>query len=122
MVLILNLVVSAKLTGELKGRESSVDEGLLHLLKPSDDELSVDWSTLAEYWLDLIRPTWYDHLRHCRRTGPLRLKDIRQALIEKPLPTAQLQEILESQPLTRPLDERIVAAILGIPSTEAPVQ
>jgi len=46
---------------------------LLRLLEPDSKE-PVDPGSLAERWLDLIRPTWYDCLlQQRRRHGLLRL-------------------------------------------------
>lgn len=89
---------------------------LLRLLK-QDSKEPVDPSSLAERWLDLIRPTWYDCLlQQRRRHGPLRLKDIRQILIDQPFETQQLRIAFAGLDLgyLKPLDERIVAAIVGV--------
>ena len=89
---------------------------LLRLLEPDSKE-PVDLGSLAERWLDLIRPIWYDCLlQQRRRHGPLRLKDIRQVLINEPLETQPLREAFAGLNLKylKPLDERIVAAIVGV--------
>ncbi len=43
--------------------------------------LSVDWDGVAESWLELVRPVWYDGLRRRKRSRPLTLKDIRSELL-----------------------------------------
>ena len=92
---------------------------LLKLLDKQEEHVSVDLSTLAECWLDLIRPIWYDHLlRRNRKYRPLLLRDIRQELIQQPIETEKLREIFNADLLTRPLDTRIVATIIGVPSEE----
>lgn len=91
---------------------------LLKLLQPNSQE-PVDPGSLAERWLDLIRPIWYDCLKQQRRRyGPLRLKDIRQELLDRPLVTQDLQKAFAGIDLgyLKPLDERIVAAIVGVAS------
>jgi hypothetical protein len=76
---------------------------------------AVDLHSLADCWLDAIRPTWYAHLRDHRRTRPLRLRDLRSALTgEQPLSTAQLQTIVANARVVRPVDERVVATIVGV--------
>jgi len=84
-----------------------------------EEQVTVDESTLAEGWLDLIRPTWYAHLTR-RRGGsrPLQLKDIRQDLLQSPLDTDGLESVLKLNLFTRPLDTRIVATILDVPLLE----
>ena len=74
---------------------------------------TVDLSLLAESWLDLIRPQWLKHLQKRRRIQPLQLKDIRNELIENPITIEKLREAL-TIPQVKPLDERIVAAIVGV--------
>lgn len=89
---------------------------LLKLLEPDSKE-PVDLGSLAERWIDLVRPIWYDCLlQQKRRYGPLRLKNIRQALIDEPFETQRLREAFTGLDLEylKPLDERIVAAIVGI--------
>ncbi|NEQ40012.1 MAG: hypothetical protein F6K40_28730 [Okeania sp. SIO3I5] len=74
---------------------------------------TVDLSKLAEWWLDLIRPHWYERLKQPRRLTPLRLQDIRQDLIDERISMEQLREAFKIQKI-KPLDERIVAAIIGV--------
>lgn len=89
---------------------------LLKLLEPDSKE-PVDLGSLAERWLDLIRPIWYKCLlRQRQQHGPLRLKNIRQTLIDEPFETNLLIEAFTGMDLEylKPLDERIVAAIVGV--------
>lgn len=74
---------------------------------------TVDLSQLAEWWLDLIRPWWFECLKQRRRVTPLRLKDIRDDLIARPIAMEQLREAFNISKI-KPLDERIVAAIVGV--------
>lgn len=73
----------------------------------------VDLSLLAEWWIDLIRPHWFERLKEHRRSKPLRLQDIRNDLIQNPISTKDLNEVFKL-PKVKPLDERIVAAIIGM--------
>ncbi len=73
----------------------------------------VDLSLLAECWLDLIQPRWLERLQE-RRSEPLRLKDLYQNLIDDPILTEKLKDALKVDTV-KPLEERIVAAIIGVP-------
>lgn len=88
---------------------------LLALTQPESEE-PVDLGSIAERWLDLIRPIWYNHLTKPRRSGPLRLRDIRQVLIkQEPLKTENIKAGFSRElRFLKPLDERIVAAIIGV--------
>lgn len=98
---------------------SAVVAELLALTTPAPQDLAVDLGTLAECWLDLIRPHWYTRLQQGRpRFRPLLLKDLRADLLATPLSTEQLQTVLDRDFWMRPLDERIVAAIIAVPAEE----
>ncbi len=102
----------AALRGD-RNREELVRK-LLELTQPESEE-PVDLGSLAERWLDLIRLVWYDQLTQRRRASPLRLRDIRQVLIEQePLKTEDIQAKFSELRFLKPLDERIVAAIVGV--------
>ena len=91
-------------------RAAEASEGLL-------DRSAVDLSALAEHWLDLICPVWYEHLRQPRRIRPLRLKDLRPTLTgEGRLSTEQLRELTGDARWVRPVDEQVVAAVVGVPA------
>lgn len=87
---------------------------LLELTQPESEE-PVDLGSIAECWLDLIRPVWYDQLTKRRRASPLRLRDIQQVLIkQEPLKTEDIQDRFSELRFLKPLDERIVAAVVGV--------
>ncbi|PSM48494.1 hypothetical protein C7Y66_14380 [Chroococcidiopsis sp. CCALA 051] len=79
------------------------------------ETVAVDLNAVAERWLDVIRPVWYKHLTHRRRNRPLRLRDIRTDLIQNPIATEKLDEAFNANFGIPPVDERIVAAIIGVP-------
>lgn len=81
----------------------------------SKEAVAVDLNAVAERWLDVIRPVWYKHLTHRRRNRPLRLRDIRNDLIDNPIETEKLDEAFNANFGMPPIDERIVAAIIGVP-------
>lgn len=79
--------------------------------------ISPDLETVAEHWLDLIRPLWFAKLADRRkRKRPLLLKDLRQDLIKKPLDLADVEARFVNIPTVDPLDERIAACIIGVPT------
>jgi hypothetical protein len=96
-------------------------EVLTEILKLFTDtparDMAVDWSMLAEQWLEAIRPSWDEMLSSpARRTRrPFRLRDLRGSLIHQPLTTETLEGMLQHTPSIQPVSERIVAAIIGVP-------
>ncbi len=71
---------------------------------------------MAERWLDLIRPVWYQALQERRRRRPLRLADLRPHLLgEHKLSIDDLRATFETVPRLPPVEERIAACVLGVP-------
>lgn len=103
---------------EDREREQLVNEllSLVNEVRSRGQILSreVDLSLLAEWWLDLIQPKWLERLQERRRSEPLRLKDLYQNLIDDPIFTEKLKDALKVDTV-KPLEERIVAAIIGVP-------
>jgi hypothetical protein len=91
-------------------------ENLLQVLQQEIAHECFDWDAIAEGWLDLIRPVWYERLvKGRKRNRPLLLKDIRADLLgPKRLPLKQILDQFESIPTLPPLDERVAACILGL--------
>lgn len=88
---------------------------LLELLSPRSHH-SIDLARLAERWLDVIRPVWYEHLQHQKRAEPLRLRHIRADLLSGHcLTNDALQNVLDAVCPVKPLPDRVVAAIIGVP-------
>lgn len=86
---------------------------ILDLVGEQKANKPIDLRALADWWVDLIRPVWYEHLS-ARRRRPALLKDIRRRLLEEPISTEQLQT-LEDVPLEiQPIGERVVAAIVAL--------
>lgn len=76
-----------------------------------------DLESVAENWLDLIRPLWFEKLRdRKKRRRPLLLKDLRNDLIKRPFDIIEGEDKFREVPLVDSLDERIAACILGVPS------
>jgi hypothetical protein len=78
--------------------------------------LWINWDLMAERWLDLIRPVWYEGLTgRGKQSRPLLLKDVRADLIgPKPLALSEVFRAFLPLPTLQPLDERLAACILGV--------
>ncbi len=103
----------ARSTGD-RAREGIVRD-LLEMVTGTKREHTVDLNALAEWWLDLIRPIWYERLKTRRGLRPLLLRNIRRDVIAAGIETYQLQAVLERDLLIRPLDARVASAIVGVP-------
>jgi hypothetical protein len=99
-----------------------MEQGLANLLKVldrEDDRDWYDWDAIAETWLDLIRPVWYERLTTRKRLRPLLLKDIRRDLQgPRRIPLAQILMHFQNLPTLPPIDERVAACILGVSSAQ----
>ena len=97
-----------------KQKELEFYDKLLDVLKMKDRRYVPDWGTIADRWLDLIRPVWYERLTD-RRKRPLLLKDIRPDLLgPKKLKYENIVDHFSSLPSAIPADKRVVAVILGV--------
>lgn len=75
---------------------------------------AVDRGALADWWLRAIQPVKFKHLGARARKRPVLLKDLRADLIRNPLETSTLERVFDAPLLARPIDERVVAAIVGV--------
>lgn len=76
---------------------------------------SVGWNGMAESWLELVRPIWYEGLLRRKRLRPLTLKDIRADLLgTRRLDVATILREFETVEALAPIDERVVSCILGV--------
>ncbi len=90
-------------------------ERILGLFKEQYRGRGVDWDSLAEAWLDLVRPTWYARLLARKRTRPLTLREIRSDLLgEKRLELEKVFAAFESVDALPPIEERVVSCIIGV--------
>jgi hypothetical protein len=96
--------------------ETELLSALMKVLKEPGAELQPDWEELASRWLDLIRPIWYEKLQVKGRRRPLLLRDIRKDVMaaEQILLPRIVTEFTKTFPAQRPIDERIVACVVGI--------
>lgn len=77
--------------------------------------ITPDLGILADLWLYLIRPAWAEVARSSRRKILL-LRDLREYLGNHPPETTELDQLLYEEGLwVKPLDERVVAALVGVP-------
>lgn len=89
--------------------------GILDALTGSDLEAWLDWDAIAERWLDLIRPVWYERLTARKRLRPLLLKDVRSALLgDRKLDLGHVFAAFSELPRMESLDQRLAACILGV--------
>jgi hypothetical protein len=86
-------------------------EGLVDL---SEDRAEVDLGGLSDHWLVLIHPVWQAHLKHGHGSKLLRLRDLRSTLKREPLSTDQVPTLVKEARWVRPVDERVVSAIVGV--------
>jgi thiamine kinase-like enzyme len=82
---------------------------------PANAQERPDLDALAEAWLDLIREAWYERLSKRRKFKPLRLKDIRRDLKDKPLESEKIVNAFSQIPSAQPIHTRVVSAIVGVP-------
>ena len=89
-------------------------EELLGLLDVGVSGPSVDLARLADGWLDLVRPVGQAYLTRPGRRGVARMRAIRRTLTSEPLDTEALRILHERALAVPPLDQRVVAAIVGV--------
>jgi hypothetical protein len=99
---------------------AEVVRALLGLLSGGAEGTIVDLSRLAECWLDLVRPAWYERLSGPRSRGQVvSLRLLRKDLLARPVPTDELRAALDRDLTIAPVDRRVVAAIVGVPPAQA---
>jgi len=90
------------------------------LLRPLESREIIDLDLLLDSWLALIRPRWREALQAGK--GPRRIRRLRrlQGLIpelkDNPLADEDLATLFRSVQAAKPLAERVVAAIVGVPA------
>jgi hypothetical protein len=97
------------------GERRRIVSYILGLLARSERECDVDIGQLADWWLELIRPEWQEHLGRRGIQRPARLRQLRRQLKDSPVSTERLSTIKERPLAIEPLDRRVVAAIVGVP-------
>lgn len=107
-----------KLERERRGAHEEAQQlgRILSALSEDNPDTWVNWDLLAERWLDLIRPVWYEALSSKRKQSrPLLLRDVRELLmLHRPLPLDEVLRAFLPLPMLQPLDERLAACILGV--------
>ncbi|MBE0510701.1 MAG: helicase [Gammaproteobacteria bacterium] len=85
---------------------------LLHAI--TQPQHQPNWDEVASRWLDLIRPIWHEQLQSAR-VKLLLLRDIRPALKSREAELGpKIIEAFAEFPMQQPLDERIIACIVGV--------
>jgi len=91
-----------------------LDRLLTMIEKPEPDQLP-DWDDVAERWLDLIRPVWFELLSRRGRHRPLLLEDLRTSLLGPGrLGLEAIQAAFDALRAGTPLDERVAACVIGV--------
>ena len=88
---------------------------VLSLVEPKKEDQHLDLEPVAEWWLGLIRPEWYEYLVGRRGRQPARLKGLSRVLKKSPISTERLSTVRDVRLHLTPLDRRVVAAIVGVP-------
>ena len=111
---------TAKRSG-MRQRMRWIDE-LLQFITPTRSDDVVDLRRMADWWLDLVRPIWRDHLSSKSKRRVARLQHLRKRLKQKPLSDEELGSASDHVVNVQSLDHRVIAAIIGVPASagEAP--
>ena len=96
--------------------QASFYSKLLDLLgQKIETQRAVNWSLMADHWLELVRPVWYEKLNTARGRRAILLADLRDTLIKEPLPFEKVYERFVVMPdSTTHVSERVAACIVGI--------
>lgn len=105
---------------ERDGERLRIVRHVLGLLERNEREFTVDIGRLADWWLELIRPEWQEHLARRGIPRPARLRQLRRRLKDAPISTERLSSVRKRQLAIEPLDRRVVAAIVGVPVESTP--
>jgi hypothetical protein len=85
---------------------------ILHALDASA-AAEIDIERLAEWWLQLVRPEWMEHLARPGIRRPVLLAHLKRHLVEHEISTKRLETIRQVSLEQVPLERRVVAAIVG---------
>ena len=96
-------------------RRERLINNILELVSPTRSDEVVDLLRMADWWLDLIRPVWREHLSSKSRRRVARLQHLRRPLRAEPLSDQQLRTAFENAVVVPSLDRRVIAAIVGVP-------
>jgi hypothetical protein len=96
------------------GKRLQIVSRLLSLIEPNKEDQRLDLELVAEWWLTLIRPEWYEYLVNHRGRQPTRLRGLTRVLKRSPISTERLSTIRDVNLHLTPLDRRVVAAIVGV--------
>lgn len=117
MTVVLSAYLKASKRSGSRGRTRLLEQ-LLTLISPSRSEDVVDLRRMADWWLDLIRPIWREHLSARRSRRVARLRHLRPLLKKQPLTNEQLATGLDQAVAVPSPDRRVIAAIIGVSAAE----
>lgn len=99
---------------DLDRSDSELVSNWLKVLEGGSNRMkSVDWNSIAEQWLELIRPYWYDELSRNKTKRAVRLKDIESKLITEPIPIESIRKNFSELISAPSIEDRIVACIVS---------
>ena len=84
--------------------------------RPGQDDERLDPYLVGEVWWDLVRPLFADIAPSRRRRRYTRLRDLDPLLKARPLGLAHVQTAMRRVPAIEPVDKRVSAVILGVPT------
>lgn len=85
------------------------------LAQKVETQRAVNWSLLADLWLEMVRPVWYEKLTTARGRKAILLTDLQDTLINNPIPFEKVYDRFVVMPdSTTQISERVAACIIGI--------
>jgi hypothetical protein len=93
---------------------------ILDVLKAKTEQGTTNLRAVAEWWLDVVQPYRLETLKARRKRKPLPLSDLRKPLRDKPAETEVMQGLFERDLEVKPLEQRIVATIIGVSGADVP--
>ncbi|WP_271272428.1 SNF2-related protein [Aliamphritea hakodatensis] len=85
------------------------------LSQKTETTKAINWSLLADHWLEIIRPVWYEKLSSAGGRKAILLTDLHDSLIKDPIPYDKVYERFVVLPDSAShVSERIAACIIGI--------
>lgn len=99
---------------DLSGDDRDFLMGLVKMLANSGGRMNpVDWNSVAEKWLELIRPHWHQAVSRKKKKRAVQLKDIEQSLIDEPVAIERIREQFQKIDYAPAIEDRIVACIIN---------
>jgi hypothetical protein len=120
------MAVMATMWGDQAARQDNWElfeqwQRVRHFAHPeSGDDDRLDPYLVGEMWWDLVRPQFADLRSRRRRRRYTRLRDLDALLADNPIDLSDIRNRLRRIPVIEPVDKRVSAVIIGVPSDEFP--